>query len=214
MKVGQKVWLRIWSETAPPYGQETALDFLFPCFLMVQFDWERVQFIVWGSFSLFIRNITCIYKVCDCRNGFPPTILGVGWSVPPPCIMIGNSFTLLKAIALLPIKVSINNTFSTSSCLDPRGLIGHQQALWGSDISRYLTQKEWEWDHNFHLSWGNFGYLQFSGRCPFGCTAVQPLCVDPRGFPDWWPFGRPGIWWFPLRWGGMGWDWISKPLDY
>ena len=27
------------------------------------------------------------------------------------------------------------------------------------------------WDHKFPISWGNFGYLQFSGRCPFGCSA-------------------------------------------
>ena len=27
------------------------------------------------------------------------------------------------------------------------------------------------WDHNFPISWGNFGYLRFSGRCPFGCSA-------------------------------------------
>ena len=26
-----------------------------------------------------------------------------------------------------------------------------------------------QWDHNIPISWGNSGYLWFSGRCPFGC---------------------------------------------
>ena len=28
-----------------------------------------------------------------------------------------------------------------------------------------------QWDHNFPTSWGNSGYLRFSGRRPFGCSA-------------------------------------------
>ena len=33
------------------------------------------------------------------------------------------------------------------------------------------------WDHNIPISWGNSGYLWFSGRCPFGCSAGR--CMGP-----------------------------------
>ena len=33
------------------------------------------------------------------------------------------------------------------------------------------------WDHNIPISWGNYGYLWFSGRCPFGCSAGR--CMGP-----------------------------------
>ena len=31
-----------------------------------------------------------------------------------------------------------------------------------------------QWDDTFPISWGNFGYLRVSGRCPFGCL---PGCL-------------------------------------
>ena len=34
-----------------------------------------------------------------------------------------------------------------------------------------------QWDHNIPISWGNSGYLWFSGRCPFGCSAGR--CMGP-----------------------------------
>jgi len=33
------------------------------------------------------------------------------------------------------------------------------------------------WDHNIPISWGNFGYLRFSGRCPFYCSAVRFMAL-------------------------------------
>ena len=32
-------------------------------------------------------------------------------------------------------------------------------------------------NHNIPISWGNSGYLWFSGRCPFGCSAGR--CMAP-----------------------------------
>ena len=34
-----------------------------------------------------------------------------------------------------------------------------------------------QWDHNIPISWGNSGYLRFSGRCPFSYLAGR--CMAP-----------------------------------
>ena len=42
-----------------------------------------------------------------------------------------------------------------------------------------------QWDHNFPMSWGNFGYLRFSCRCPFGCSAGRFLAPNAQNGPFW-----------------------------
>ena len=37
-----------------------------------------------------------------------------------------------------------------------------------------------QWNHNFPISWGNFGYLGFSGRCPFTCSAGRFMARLPK----------------------------------
>ena len=54
-----------------------------------------------------------------------------------------------------------------------------------TDFLRYtpVTHLSWaqaeptQWDHNIPISWGNFGYLRFSGRCPFYCSAVRFMAL-------------------------------------
>ena len=55
------------------------------------------------------------------------------------------------------------------------------------------------WDHIFSIAWGNFGYLRFSGRWPFGRLAGRFFGPNsPK-----WPLTRPNMQkWPKIFWGG------------
>ena len=42
-----------------------------------------------------------------------------------------------------------------------------------------------QWDQNIPISWGNSGYLWFSGRCPFGCSAGRCMAPIAENYHFW-----------------------------
>ena len=64
-----------------------------------------------------------------------------------------------------------------------------------------------QWNHIFPKSWGNSGYLRFSGRYPFGCSAGRFLALIAKNWPL---FGANNACW--LR--RAGWSTLVVQNDY
>ena len=54
-----------------------------------------------------------------------------------------------------------------------------------------------QWDHKSPISWGNSGYLRFSGRCPFGCSASR--CMAPIAKNAYYYIVSHGIVWYCME---------------
>ena len=71
-----------------------------------------------------------------------------------------------------------------------------------------------QWYHIFPMSWGNSGCLQFSGRCPFGCSLMRWRSTDDQLMMScWWADDQLMMsWWWADDELMMNWWWTDDEL--